>query len=119
MSQQPQRTVNDLIYVAFGKHVIALDRYTGEKVWQWSPPKGAGYMSILLDGDRLIVSAQGYMHCLDPLFGQEVWSNPLDGMGTGVPCLASANGSTATTGMLAAMQQQAAAARAAAAAAAG
>lgn len=115
--EQP-RTVNDLVFVAFGKHVVALDRYTGEKIWQWSPPKGAGYMGILLDGDRLIVSAQGYMHCLDPVFGQEVWNNPLEGMGTGVPCLASANGNTSSRAQQAAMQQQQAAAAAAAAAAA-
>ena len=108
-----QRTINDLVFVAFGKFVVALDRYTGEKVWQWSPAKGAGYMSILLDGDRLIVSASGYMYCLDPLFGQEVWSNPLEGMGTGVPCIASSNGATnSTPAMQAALQQQAAAAAA-------
>jgi outer membrane protein assembly factor BamB len=114
---QPQRTVNELVFVAFGKYFVALDRFTGEKIWQWSPPKGAGYMSILLDGDRLVVSAQGYMYCLDPMFGQEVWSNPLEGMGTGVPCIASANGNTSSIAMQAAMQQQAAAAAAAAAAA--
>lgn len=113
-----ERTINDLVFVAFGKYVVALDRYTGEKQWQWSPPKGAGYTTILLDGDRLIVSAQGYMYCLDPMFGQEVWSNPLEGLGTGVPCIASANGNTISTAMqAAAMQQQAAAAAAAAAAA--
>lgn len=115
MPSETNRTITDLVYVAFGKHVVALDRYTGEKVWQWNPPKGAGYMSILLDGDRLIVSAQGYMYCLDPLFGQEVWSNPLEGMGTGVPCIASANGSTSSMTMqVAVAQQQAAASRAAA-----
>ncbi len=113
-----QRTVNDLVFVGFGKYVVALDRYTGEKVWQWSPPKGAGYMSLLLDGDRLIVSAMGYMYCLDPMFGQEVWNNPLEGLGTGVPCIASANGSTATTAVQGALAQQAAAAQAAQAAAA-
>lgn len=118
MSDSPSRTLNDLIFVAFGKHVVALDRYTGEKVWQWNPPKGAGYLSILIDGDRLIVSAMGYMYCLDPIFGQEVWSNPLEGLGTGVPCLASINGTTTSTAMQAAMQQQQAAAAAAAAAAA-
>ena len=121
MSPPSTRTVNDLVFVAFGKRVVALDRYTGENVWEWSAPKGGGYISILLDGDRLIVSAMGYMYCLEPLFGQEVWNNPLEGLGTGVPCLASASGgATNSTALQAAMQQQhAAAATAAAAAAAG
>lgn len=115
MSQPANRTVNDLIFAAFGKYVVALDRYSGEKVWQWTPPKGAGYISLLLDGDRLIVSAQGYMHCLDPIFGQVVWSNPLEGLGVGVPCLTSANGNTSAMAMhaAAAHQQQNAAAAAA------
>ena len=113
MSQPSQRTVNDLIFAAFGKHVVALDRYTGEKVWEWSPPKGSGYMTLLLDGDRLIVSAYGYMYCLDPLFGQEVWNNPLEGMGVGIPCLASVNGNTNALAMQAAAQQQQQAAAAA------
>ena len=52
-----QRNVSDLVFVAFGKYVVALDRYTGEKVWQWSAPKGAGYMSVIVDGDRLIAMA--------------------------------------------------------------
>lgn len=116
MSQPSTRNVNDLVFVAFGKYVVALDRYTGEKLWQWSPSKGAGYMSILVDGDRLIVSAMGYMYCLDPVFGQEVWSNHLEGLGTGVPCLASTNGHSNSSAMQAAMQQQAAAAAATAAA---
>lgn len=110
-----QRNVSDLVFVAFGKYVVALDRYTGEKVWQWSAPKGAGYMSVVVDGDRLIVSAMGYMYCLDPIFGQEVWSNPLEGMGTGVPCIATANMSTAQSAVQSSAAQAAAAAAAAAA----
>jgi outer membrane protein assembly factor BamB len=94
------RTIADLVYVAFNKHVVALDRYTGEIVWKWAAPKGGGYTALLVDGDRLIVSAYGYMYCLDPLFGQEVWNNPLQGMGIGVPCLASANGTSTSQAMM-------------------
>ena len=118
MAQNPQRMIADLVFVSFGKRVVALDRYTGELVWQWTVPKGAGYLALLLDGDRLVVSAQGYMYCLDPLFGQEVWNNPLEGLGVGIPCIASLNGNTgASTAMLsaaAAQQQQQSAAAAAA-----
>ena len=85
MSQTSTRTVNDFVFVAFGKHVVGLDRYTGEKIWQWSPPKGAGYISILLDGDRLIVSTNGYIYCLEPFTGQILWHNPLKGYGAGAP----------------------------------
>jgi outer membrane protein assembly factor BamB len=94
--------------------VFALDRYTGELVWHWKSPKGSNsHVAVLVDGDRLIVSVNGYMYCLDPLFGQQVWQNELSGFGTGVPGLASARGqalSGAAAAAAAAAQQQAAAA---------
>jgi outer membrane protein assembly factor BamB len=40
---------------------------------------------LLLDGDRLIVSTNGYIYCLDPLSGAIVWHNPLKGYGSGAP----------------------------------
>jgi outer membrane protein assembly factor BamB len=93
--------------------VIALDRYTGEIAWEWKCPKGAGFVTLLIDGDRLIASVNGYIYCLDPLFGQEAWTNPLTGFGTGFASLASTRGSANNPEMAAA----AAAAQAAAAAA--
>jgi outer membrane protein assembly factor BamB len=116
MAKENQRTIADLVFVGFNKQVAALDRYTGEIVWTWKAKQGSGFVALLLDGDRLIASVSGYTYCLDPLFGQEVWQNPLPGMGMGVPCLASVNGSS-TSGMSAA--GAAAAQQAAAAAAAG
>jgi outer membrane protein assembly factor BamB len=100
MAEKNQRTLADLVFVSFNKQVVALDRYTGELVWKWTSPKGSGFTAILVDGDRLIVSSQGYTYCLEPLFGQEVWSNPLEGMGVGIPCLASINGSTSSAAMI-------------------
>jgi outer membrane protein assembly factor BamB len=108
------RVIADLVYVSFAKHVVALDRYTGETVWTWTAPKGGGYIVVMVDGDRLIVSANGYMYCLDPLFGQLVWSNPLTGMGVGVPCIASVNGNTISSSTVAAAAADAAQKRAAA-----
>lgn len=112
--------MHDLVYVAFNSRVIALDRYTGELIWEWKAPTGSGFVALLVDGDRLIASVNGYTYCLDPIFGQEVWSNPLKGLGVGVPCIASVNGSTTIGGLSAAaaaaiaqQQQQAAAASAA------
>ena len=57
---------------------------------------------MLLDGDRLIVSVIGYMYCLDPLYGAEVWRNPLRGTGTGVACIASMRGAVSGQGSAAA-----------------
>lgn len=102
--------LNDsLVFVGFNSRVVALDRHTGELLWEWKSPKGSGFVAVLLDGDRLIVSVQGYTYCLDPNTGAGLWSNPLSGMGVGIPCLASAHGTTlawSNLAQIAADQQQ-------------
>lgn len=86
------RPLESLVFVGFNSQVVALDRHTGEAIWTWKCPDGSGFVALLLDGEQLVASIQGYTHCLDPLTGAVLWSNPLTGMGTGVPCLASVRG---------------------------
>ncbi|MBW3539775.1 MAG: PQQ-binding-like beta-propeller repeat protein [Planctomycetes bacterium] len=107
----PARGLMDLVYVGFNSRVVALDRQTGEIVWQWQSPKGrSGHVAVLVDGDRLIVSVQGYMYCLDPLDGTQLWSNPLTGLGVGIPGLASLQGNSGSAAAAALIAQQQAAA---------
>jgi hypothetical protein len=87
----PERTVGQLIYVGLNGYAVALDRDTGEIVWSNNQLR-AGYVTLLLDGDRLIVSTNGYMYCLDPLTGQMLWHNPLSGYGVGPTSLISIRG---------------------------
>jgi outer membrane protein assembly factor BamB len=102
------RTVDQLIFVGLNGYALALDRDTGEIVWSNNQMK-SGYVSLLLDGDRLIVSTNGYMYCLDPLTGEVLWHNPLTGYGMGAPThLVSVRGQSSQTQI-----QQAAAAEAA------
>src|ERR1700693_5962476 len=77
-------SIKDLIFVGLNGYAVALDRDSGEIVWSNDQMK-SGYVTLLLDGDRLIVSTNGYIYCLDPLTGQIVWSIPLRGYGLGAP----------------------------------
>jgi outer membrane protein assembly factor BamB len=116
-----KKTVDQLVFQGFNKQVVAVDRYDGSVTWTWKASNGSGLVCLLLDGDRLIASCSGYMWCLDPLTGGEVWEQPLKGMGTGFSTLTSVRGST-TNAPSAASQvaaQHAAAAGAAAAAGGG
>jgi len=115
---ETERTIADLVFVALNSKVIALDRYDGTLLWQWKSPKAASFITLLVDGDRLIAAANGYVYCLDPVFGQEVWSNPLKGFGVGITSLASVHGQTGGGGA-ALRAKRAAAAAAGGAAAAG
>ena len=117
-------TQDRIVYIGFGKNVIAFDRTSGEVYWSWKAPRAgtAGAVALLLERDVLVVSINGYLWGLDPLSGDERWHNPLKGMGTGVPMMVSASqigGSTAGGAGAAAAAVAAAAAGAAAAGASG
>lgn len=86
------RNLEDLVFVSFNGRVFAIDRYDGTQVWRTKPPKGSGFVALLLDGDRLIVSVSGYTYCLDPWRGSILWTQEFSGEGTGIPCLASVRG---------------------------
>lgn len=104
-------SIDQLIFVGLNGYALALDRATGEIVWSNSEMK-SGYVTLLLDGDRLIASTNGYIFCLEPLTGEILWHNPLKGYGMGAPtALVSVRGQSSEL-----IIQQAAAAAAAAAA---
>lgn len=103
-------TLMDLVFVGFNRHVVGLHRDDGTLIWKWKCPDTSGFPAVLLDGDRLIVSVQGYTYCLDPITGEQLWHNPLKGMGVGTACLASIYGTTGSTAAAAIIAQQQAAA---------
>jgi outer membrane protein assembly factor BamB len=107
-------TVDQLIFVGFRSHVMALHRDTGEMIW-CNSQLHCGYISMLLDGDRLIVSSNGYMYCLAPMTGEILWHNPLTGYGTGVAHLVSVRGQSSQVVIAEAAEEEAAAAAAASA----
>jgi len=78
------RTIDELIFVGLNGYAAALDRITGEIVWTNDKMK-SGYVTLLLDGDRLIVSTNGFIFCLHPLTGDIIWHNPMKGYGIGAP----------------------------------
>lgn len=78
------RSIDQLVFVGLNGYAVALDRDTGEIVWSNDELK-SGYVTLLLDGDRLIVSTNGYLFCLDPLTGRVLWNNRMSGYGGGTP----------------------------------
>lgn len=99
-------TLMDLVFVGFNRRVVALHRDDGGLIWDWKSPAGSGFPAVLLDGDRLIVSVQGYTYCLDPITGEQLWANPLKGMGVGTATIASIYGTTGSTAAAAIIVQQ-------------
>ncbi len=99
-------SVEQLVFVGLNGYAIALDRDTGEIVWSNNELK-SGYVTLLLDGDRLIVSTNGFLFCLDPLTGQILCKNPMKGYGMGTPTsLTSLRGQTMQVVIQQAVNQQ-------------
>lgn len=85
-------SLQDLLFVGFNGRVVALEQRSGELAWEWKCPKpSASLVAILVQEDRVYASSDGYTYCLDALTGEQLWYNPLKGMGTGAPCLATAS----------------------------
>ncbi len=111
--------IENLVFVGLNGYALALDRRTGEIIWSNSEMH-SGYVTLLLDGDRLIVSTDGYLYCLDPLTGKMLWHNPLKGYGMGAPTsLVSVRGQSSQALTLHAAHRTASQAAAGGAAAAG
>jgi outer membrane protein assembly factor BamB len=83
--------VEKLVFVGFNSRVAALEADTGEIVWNWrasSMPSGGYVTLMLLNPEQLIVAVSGYIYCLRPLDGEQLWYNETRGFGTGVTSLA-------------------------------
>lgn len=90
-------TLDDLVFVGLNGYAAALHRDTGQIIWSNNQMR-SGYVTFLLDGDRLIVSTNGYIYCLHPLTGAIIWNNTMKGYGGGAPTsLASVRGSSSQT----------------------
>jgi len=84
----------ELLYVGFRNQVVALRKTDGELIWEWKCPNGTGYTALLVEGTKVFVTVNGYTYALNAVTGEQLWYNPLDGYGTGTPCLATSTQST-------------------------
>lgn len=78
-----------VVFVAFNSRVFAVDRADGSVLWRWKVPRGGDFVTLLPDGDRVIVCCDGYLWALRAEDGSELWAQPFRGEGTGFPVLAS------------------------------
>ncbi len=110
--------VQDMVFIGLNGRVAALERETGETVWEWRSPKPrSGYVNLLVDRKMLIAAVNGYVYCLDARSGEQLWFNELKGYGRGVTSIATVEGSTSQPVVLEAAAADAKAAAGAAAAA--
>jgi outer membrane protein assembly factor BamB len=79
------------IFIGIRGGVIALDRGTGQRLWK-TALKGADFVTVMLDADRVIAATKGEVFCLDAATGHLLWRNELPGEGWGLITIATASG---------------------------
>ena len=85
--------LDQMVFAGLNGRVMALNRDTGQIVWEWCSPKPRkGFITVMLDGDRLIVGISGYLYCLEAATGRLKWQNPLTGYGIALFSFASIRG---------------------------
>jgi outer membrane protein assembly factor BamB len=90
------RDPNFFTYVGIKNSVVALDARTGAEVWR-AQLRGSDFVTVLWDGEALIVANSGEVWRLDPESGAMIWHNGLKGFGRGVVSLASNRRATSTS----------------------
>jgi outer membrane protein assembly factor BamB len=103
MPREPQT----LLFVGIRNSVVALDERTGTEVWR-AALRGSDFVTVLWDGEALIVANRGEVSRLDPRTGSVMWHNELKGLGRGLVTLASARApqSQVSTGVTTQMKER-------------
>ena len=78
---------SDLVFIGIKGSVVALNRATGERVWE-TRLKGSDFVNVVLDRGEILATCRGEIYCLDPLTGATRWHNPLTGYGWGLATIA-------------------------------
>ena len=80
-----------ILLLGVKKRVMALNRDTGERLWQRDLPGamlGDSFVTLIADDRRVFAHAKGELFCLDLFTGQVLWQDNLPGLGFGLAMLA-------------------------------
>lgn len=81
--------LSQLLFIGTYGHVRAVDKHTGQQVWDAKLPKSFGQLVTLLFEDQvLFAGVHGRLFALEPATGRVVWSSELPGLGYGFMTLA-------------------------------
>jgi outer membrane protein assembly factor BamB len=75
------------LFIGIKGTVLALDRATGETIWE-TPLAGGDFANVMLDGAELYAATHGELYRLDPATGKVLWKNGLKGKGWGLIAIA-------------------------------
>lgn len=77
------RSKSQPLIVGVGSHAVCINFDTGEELWR-TKLKSSSFVTIHVDGARVLAGAGGELFCLDARSGTILWHNKLKGLGFGV-----------------------------------
>ena len=96
---------SDLVFLGIRGSVVALDKNSGVRVWE-TKLKGSSFVTLLVEGNRILAGAQGEIFCLDAATGKTLWHDGLKGYGLELMSIATQNGNSDMSALAAHMRQQ-------------
>ena len=91
---------SDLVFLGLRGSVVALDKNSGVRIWEVKL-KGCSFVTLLVEGNRILAGAQGEIFCLDATTGKTLWHDALKGYGLGLMSIATHNQNSGTTALAA------------------
>ena len=65
---------DQLVYITSYQHLYAVDRESGQQVWEFIPETDWGLVSVSVYGNQVYFWAENTIYALDALSGTEVWT---------------------------------------------
>ncbi|MFM2082045.1 MAG: hypothetical protein RL380_736 [Verrucomicrobiota bacterium] len=84
----------ELVFIGIKGSVVAFNQETGRRVWERKLKGGGQFVSLLIQGDRVLAGTYGEIFCLDAQTGKILWSDGLSGYGYGLMSIASSTGNS-------------------------
>ena len=80
---------SEVLVVGTRGYLLAFEKATGNPMWKYQFEKSfwagnSGYVTTLVDGDKLFAACYGEIYCFDLMKGSLLWKDNLSGKGFGV-----------------------------------
>jgi len=72
-----------LLVIGMKGRVLGLNRTNGDRMWE-TRLKGAGFVNVYVERDRVYAATRGELYSLDPRSGNILWHNRMKGLGYGM-----------------------------------
>src|SRR3954462_12165425 len=86
----------DTAFIGVQGNVLAINKETGEALWQTNLGGGFGdsFVSLGTDGVFVFAHSRGSLFCLNAATGEVLWTNDLPGLGYGMASICATAGPT-------------------------